>query len=38
VTAFSKDKIEAVGIQTVQDLPNITPGLTSTNQAGFKPR
>lgn len=35
VTAFSNEKLEALGIQTVQDLPNITPGLTITNQAGF---
>lgn len=35
VTAFSNEKLEAVGIQTVQDLPSVTPGLTITNQAGF---
>lgn len=35
VTAFSNDKLEAVGVQTVQDLPSITPGLTITNQAGY---
>ena len=35
VTAFSNEKLEASGVQTVQDLPNITPGLTITNQAGF---
>ena len=35
VTAFSSDMLEAVGVSTVQDLPNITPGLTITNQAGY---
>jgi len=35
VTAFSAGKLEAMGIQTIQDLPNITPGLTITNNAGF---
>ncbi len=35
VTAFSNDKLEALGIQAVQDLPSVTPGLTITNQAGF---
>jgi iron complex outermembrane receptor protein len=35
VSAFSADKLEAMGVQTIQDLPNITPGLTITNDAGF---
>jgi len=35
VTAFSAGKLEAMGVQTIQDLPNITPGLTITNAAGF---
>lgn len=35
VTAFSNDKLEASGVQTVQELPSLTPGLTITNQAGF---
>lgn len=35
VAAFSAEKLEAIGIKTVQDLPNVTPGLTITNQAGW---
>jgi iron complex outermembrane receptor protein len=35
VTAFSSEKLEAVGIKTIQDLPAVTPGLTITNQAGY---
>lgn len=35
VTAFSAGKLEALGVHTVEDLPNITPGLTITNEAGF---
>ena len=35
VTAFSAGKLEALGVQTVEDLPNITPGLTITSVAGF---
>lgn len=35
VSAFSANKLEAMGVQTIEDLPNITPGLTITNAAGF---
>ncbi|MDB5975305.1 MAG: outer rane receptor protein [Nevskia sp.] len=35
ITAFSADKLDALGIQSAQDLDRITPGLTITNAAGF---
>lgn len=35
VTAFSADKLEALGIEEAQDLERITPGLTVTNAGGF---
>lgn len=35
ITAFSASKLDALGINTIEDLPNITPGLTITNAAGF---
>jgi iron complex outermembrane receptor protein len=35
VSAFSAGKLEALGVGTIEDLPNITPGLTITNVAGY---
>lgn len=35
ITAFSADKLDALGIDSVEDLDRITPGLTITNAAGF---
>lgn len=35
ITAFSAEKLDALGIQSAQDLERITPGLTITNAAGF---
>ncbi|MDI3258129.1 MAG: TonB-dependent receptor [Sinobacteraceae bacterium] len=35
VSAFSAGKLEAMGVQTIQDMPNVTPGLTITYAAGF---
>ncbi|MGQ0698453.1 MAG: TonB-dependent receptor [Panacagrimonas sp.] len=35
ITAYSADKLEALGIQSAQDLERITPGLTVTNAGGF---
>lgn len=35
IQAFSQEKMEAMGIQTVQDIQLATPGFTVTNAAGF---
>ncbi len=35
ITAFSAEKLEALGIDSAQSLDRITPGLTITNAAGF---
>lgn len=35
IAAFSPDKLDAVGIESAQDLERATPGLTITNAAGF---
>ena len=35
ITAFSGEKLEALGIQAAEDLERVTPGLTVTNNAGF---
>ncbi|GAB3377743.1 TonB-dependent receptor [Spongiibacter taiwanensis] len=35
IQAFSREKMEALGIQTVQDIQLATPGFTVTNAAGF---
>ena len=35
ITAFSGAKLEALGIDSIQDLGAVTPGLTTSNSAGF---
>ena len=35
IVAYSQDKLDAMGIESVQDLERISPGLTITNAAGF---
>ena len=35
VQAFSADRLDAVGISNVKDLPLLTPGLTVTETSGF---
>lgn len=35
ISAFSGKKLDALGVQTAQDLPRITPGLTFANNAGY---
>ncbi|GAB3377739.1 TonB-dependent receptor [Spongiibacter taiwanensis] len=35
IQAFSAEKLDAVGIESAQQLEKITPGLTITNAAGF---
>lgn len=35
IAAYSQQKLDAMGIESVQDLEKISPGLTITNAAGF---
>jgi iron complex outermembrane receptor protein len=35
IQAFSQEKMEAMGIQSIQDIQLATPGFTVTNAAGF---
>lgn len=35
ITAFTADKLDAVGVQSPHDLPRITPGLTFTSSASY---
>lgn len=35
ITAFSEDKLEALGIDSVQDVQRATPGFTVTQSSGF---
>ena len=35
ITAFSAEKLEAMNVQTAEDLEHVTPGLTITNAAGY---
>lgn len=35
VQAFSGEKLEALGVKTIEDLPALTPGLVLQNKAGY---